>query len=199
MKTFFKLRPTGTLVWHSPSLLCLGSCLLVISILAVGTSAASGANTWSRSSSWISAKPADTNIFEAKPFDPMALAKLRIGEIVEAIKQSGRVSQVREPDNLFSTALLIQAGLRALLPPAERVGVALPGVPNPNDPQGLSKAQQNYSAVFEGGKEATKAQRDVALHAVAEGARQLQKAGYQKAALILTTWLQNQGFRGKSS
>jgi hypothetical protein len=125
----------------------------------------------------------------------MALAKLRIGEIVEAIKQSGRVSKEREPDNLFSTALLIQAGLRALLPPAERVGVAMPGLPNPKDPQALRKAQQNYAAVFEGGKEATKAQRDVALNAVAEGARQLQKAGYEKAASILTTWLQNQGSR----
>jgi hypothetical protein len=195
MKAFFKLRPNGTLGWPSPCLLSLGSCFLVISVLAVGTSAASGTSTWSRSSSWISAKPAETNIFETKPFDPMALAKLRIGEIVEAIKQSGRVSKEREPDNLFSTALLIQAGLRALLPPAERVGVAMPGLPNPKDPQALRKAQQNYAAVFEGGKEATKAQRDVALNAVAEGARQLQKAGYEKAASILTTWLQNQGSR----
>jgi hypothetical protein len=165
MKFSFKLRPAGTLGWRSASRLTLGSCFLVISAVAVGTS---------------------------------ALAKLRIGEIVEEIKQSGRISQESEPGNLFSTALLIQAGLRALLPPAERVGVALPGAPNPNDPQDLSKAQQNYTAVFDGGKEATKAQRDVALNAVAGGARQLQKQGYQKAAMVLTTWLQNQGFQRKS-
>src|SRR5262245_14802254 len=84
-------------------------------------------------------------------FDPVATARLRAGEIAREIAASGRDASVPEPsrDDIFNTGLLLQAGLRALLPVQERQGIALPGTPSPSDPIELIAAQENYKAVFE--------------------------------------------------
>ena len=129
------------------------------------------------------------------PFDAVAVSKLRIGELVEAIKQSGQTGITKSGTNLIPPALLIQAGLRTLLPPTQREGVALPGPANPNDPKELIMAQSNLTAVFKGGKVSTPKERKLALRAVAQGARQLQADGYSKAAGLLQAWLKEQGYR----
>src|SRR5262245_41938481 len=89
-------------------------------------------------------------------FDPIATAKLRAGEIAREIAGSERDPSVPEPsrDDIFNTGLLLQAGLRALLPVQERQGVALPGTPSPKDPPELTMTQENYRAVFESGGQA---------------------------------------------
>jgi hypothetical protein len=172
------------------------SSLCILLVLAGGlstpTTAATGrVDTASESwPNWISLQPAFST-----PFDAEAVAKLRIGELVEAIKISGQTGSTKSGTNLIPPALLIQAGLRTLLPPTQREAVALPGPANPNDPKELIAAQSNLTAVFQGGKVATPQERNLALGAVAQGARQLQADGYSKAAGILQGWLKEQGYQ----
>jgi hypothetical protein len=175
------------------SLLCSLCILLVLAgELYTPTAAATGwADTASESSlNWISLQPAFST-----PFDAEAVAKLRVGELVEAIKISGQTGSIKHGTNLIPPALLIQAGLRTLLPPTQREGVALPGPANPNDPKELIAAQSNLTEVFQSGKVATPQERNLALGAVAQGARQLQADGYSKSAAILQAWLKDQGYR----
>jgi len=127
-------------------------------------------------------------------FDPVATAKLRAGEILREIVGSGRDASRPEPahDALFNTGLLLQAGLRALLPVQERQGVALPGTPPPNDPKELIIAQENYSAVFKSGAAATPAQRATAIASIDVATQQLERAGYTVLAKKVTEWLRTQ-------
>jgi hypothetical protein len=127
-------------------------------------------------------------------FDPIATAKLRAGEILREIVGSGRDASRPEPahDALFNTGLLLQAGLRALLPVQERRGVALPGTPSPNDPRELILAQENYTTVFESGKEATAAQRATAIASIELATQQLERAGYTAPAKKVIDWLRTQ-------
>ena len=172
------------------------SSLCILLVLAGGLSTPSTAatgwvNTRSESSpNWISLQPAFST-----PFAAEAVAKLRIGELVDAIKISNQPGTTKSETNLIPPALLIQAGLRTLLPPSQREGVALPGPANPKDAKELIAAQSNLTQVFQGGKMATSQERKIALGAVAQGARQLQADGYIKAAGILQDWLKKQGFR----
>ena len=124
-------------------------------------------------------------------FDPVATAKLRAGEILREIVGSGRDASRPEPahDELFNTGLLLQAGLRALLPVQGRQGVALPGTPSPNDPKELILAQENYKAVFESGAEATPAQRATAIASIELATQQVERAGYTVLAKRVIDWL----------
>jgi len=127
-------------------------------------------------------------------FDPIATAKLRAGEIAREIAGSERDVSVPEPsrDDTFNTGLLLQAGLRALLPIQQRQGVALPGTPSAKDPPELTTAQENYRAVFESGREATPAQRATAIRSVELATQQLQRSGYARYARRVTDWLRTQ-------
>jgi hypothetical protein len=127
-------------------------------------------------------------------FDPIATAKLRVGEIVREITASARDASIPEPsrEDLFNTGLLLQAGLRALLPVEERQGVALPGTPSQSDPQELVVAQENYKAVFESGAEATPVQKAIALKSIELATEQLQKGGYTSFAAAVAEWLRTQ-------
>jgi hypothetical protein len=111
-------------------------------------------------------------------FDPAATARLRAGEIAREIAASGRDASVPEPsrDDVFNTGLLLQAGLRALLPVRERQGIALPGTPSPSDPSELTVAQENYKTVFESGADAIPAQKATAIKSI-ELAAQHSKGG----------------------
>jgi len=172
------------------------SSLFILLFLAGELSAPSTAATgWVNSPSetwpkWISLQPAFST-----PFDAEAVAKLRIGELVEAIRISGQTDSTKPGTNLIPPALLIQAGLRTMLPPRQREGVALPGPANPNDSKELIAAQSNLTVVFQSGKMATPKERSLALEAVGQGARQLQAYGYRKAADTLQDWLRNQGYQ----
>jgi hypothetical protein len=77
-------------------------------------------------------------------FDPVVVAKLRAGEIAREIAKSNRDTSVPAPssDDTFRTELLLQAGLRALLPVQQRQGIALPGAPSASDPEELVAAQR---------------------------------------------------------
>jgi hypothetical protein len=127
-------------------------------------------------------------------FDPIATAKLRAGEIVREIVGSGRDASRPEPahNELFNTGLLLQAGLRALLPVQERQGVALPGTPSSSDPRELILAQENYKAVFESGAEATPAQRATAMASIELATQQLERVGYAVLAKKVIEWLRTQ-------
>jgi hypothetical protein len=127
-------------------------------------------------------------------FDPIAFAKLRAGEIARAIEESPREASVPRPswDAIFKTGLLLQAGLRALLPAPEREGVALPGTPSPDDPKELVIAQENYGAVFASGVEATPSQKAIAAGAVRSAAQQLENAGYRSLSGRVIDWLRIQ-------
>jgi hypothetical protein len=124
-------------------------------------------------------------------FDPVAVAKLRAGEVAREITESGRDPSVpgASADAVFSTGLLLQAGLRALLPVAQRQDVALPGAPSANDSRELVDAQQNYAAVFKSGAEATPPQREAALGAVRLASRQLHTQGYETLSRAILDWL----------
>jgi hypothetical protein len=127
-------------------------------------------------------------------FDPVATAKLRAGEIAREIAGSKRDTSIPEPsrDEMFNTGLLLQAGLRALLPVEQRPGIALPGTPSPRDPAELVLAQENYKAVFESGTEATPGQKATALKSIELATGQLQKAGYTSLAAAVADWLRTQ-------
>jgi hypothetical protein len=127
-------------------------------------------------------------------FDPMATAKLRAGEIVREITASARDASIPEPsrDDIFNTGLLLQAGLRALLPVEERQGVALPGTPSASDPQELVVAQENYKAVFESGAQTTPAQKTTALKSIELATQRLRNAGYTSLAARVNDWLRRQ-------
>ena len=124
-------------------------------------------------------------------FDPVATARLRAGEIARESAASGRDASVPEPsrDDIFNTGLLLQAGLRALLPVQERQGIALPGTPSAGDPSELIAAQENYKAVFESGADATPAQKATAIKSIELAAQQLRKGGYTLLAGKVTDWL----------
>jgi hypothetical protein len=127
-------------------------------------------------------------------FDPVATARLRAGEIFREIIESGRDPSLPEPTQVevFNTGLLLQAGLRALLPVADRRDIALPGTPSPSDPKPLVEAQENYKAVFESGAEATAAQKTIALSAVKAAAQQLSSEGYSALSITISEWLRTQ-------
>jgi hypothetical protein len=127
-------------------------------------------------------------------FDPVATAKLRAGEIVREITASARDASIPEPsrEDIFNTGLLLQAGLRALLPVEQRQGVALPGTPSASDPQELVVAQENYKAVFESGAPATPAQKATALKSIELAAQQLRNAGYTSVAARVNDWSRRQ-------
>jgi len=127
-------------------------------------------------------------------FDPVATAKLRAGEIAREIAGSQRDESVPEParDDIFETGLLLQAGLRALLPIREREGISLPGTPSSRDPKELAEAQENYKAVFASGTEATATQRAIAIRSIELAVRRLEKAGYTSLARQVTEWLRTQ-------
>jgi hypothetical protein len=127
-------------------------------------------------------------------FDPVATAKLRAGEIARRIVASPRDASVPEPlwEEMFDSGLLLQAGLRALLPIKERQGVALPGPPSPGDPEELVVAQENYKAVFESGAEATPAQKATALKSIELATQQLRNAGYTSLSATVNDWLRTQ-------
>jgi hypothetical protein len=124
----------------------------------------------------------------------VAIAKLRAGEIAEGIAGSQRDEAFPETarDDIFETGLLLQAGLRALLPIREREGVSLPGTPSPRDPKELTEAQENYKAVFASGAEATPTQKAIAVRSIELAVRRLEKAGYISLARQVTEWLRTQ-------
>lgn len=124
------------------------------------------------------------------PFDPEATARLRTGEMVEAIRATGRQVTARPAEgDVLLPALLIQAGLRTLLPPPKRGGLALPGEPGADDPESLIRAQKNLSLVYQSGKEASPDQRAVAKQAIDTAATMLWHEGYLKTASLLWGWL----------
>lgn len=127
-------------------------------------------------------------------FDAVGTARLRAGEIAREISASPRDPSVAEPsrDELFNTGLLLQAGLRALLPVQARQGVALPGTPSPHDPGDLIAAQENYKAVFESGGEATPTQRAAAFAALELATQQLRRGGYLVLAGKVADWVKTQ-------
>ena len=127
-------------------------------------------------------------------FDPIATAKMRAGEIAREITASARDASAPEPswEEIFDTGLLLQAGLRALLPVQERQGVALPGTPSASDPQELVVAQENYKAVFESGTQATPAQKTTAVKSIELATQRLRKAGYMSLAAKVEAWLRTQ-------
>jgi len=131
---------------------------------------------------------------ESFKFDPIAVAKLRAGEIAREIEASKRDTSIPEPSReaVFNTGLLLQAGLRALLPIAERQDVALPGTPSPKDPIELVQAQENYKAVFASGADATPAQKREAFKAVETASWQLEREGYKSFAKAVSEWVAQQ-------
>ena len=135
-----------------------------------------------------------TSAQEPYNFDPVALAKLRAGEIAREILGSVRDAAVSEPsrDAVFNTGLLLQAGLRALLPIQERRDVALPGTPSSKDPAELVVAQENYKAVFASGAEASPTQKKAALDAIELAAQQLSSEGYEAFSAAVSAWLVQQ-------
>jgi hypothetical protein len=143
--------------------------------------------------SWI-APLAHPGAADANTFDPVAVARLRAGEIAHEIAASGRTSSVPEPPpaEVFNTGLLLQAGLRALLPVSERQGVALPGNPSPNDPAPLVEAQENYKAVFASGANATPTQKATAFKSIRMAAQQLSSEGYTAFSQKISEWLKSQ-------
>jgi hypothetical protein len=143
---------------------------------------------------WIASQPGPLAAQNVSDFDPVATARLRVGEIVREIVASGRDPSASEPSqtDVFNTGLLLQAGLRALLPVSERRGVALPGSPSPSDPAPLVEAQENYKAVFESAAVATAAQRATALAALRTAAHQLSSEGYTTFSRKISQWLKSQ-------
>ena len=127
-------------------------------------------------------------------FDPVAAAKLRAGEIAREISGSARDGSVPEPskDAVFNTGLLLQAGLRALLPFQDRQDVALPGTPSSKDPPDLVAAQENYRAVFASSAEASPTQKKAALQAIELAAQQLSGEGYKVFSAAVSDWLVRQ-------
>ena len=144
--------------------------------------------------SWIALLAGPGAAADANTFDPVAIARLRAGDIARDIAASERDSSVLEPlqAEVFNTGLLLQAGLRALLSVSERQDVALPGNPSPSDPALLVEAQENYKAVFASGMDATPAQKATALAAIRTAAQQLFSQGYTAFSQKISEWLKTQ-------
>lgn len=126
------------------------------------------------------------------PFDPIAVAKLRAGEIARFITSSPRDKAIPEPSHqdVFDTGLLLQAGLRALLPVGERQGVALPGSPSSSDPPELAEAQKNYQQVFESGAMANADRKAIAVKSIGLAADRLGHYGYADLAKAISAMRQ---------
>jgi hypothetical protein len=129
-------------------------------------------------------------------FDPVSIARLRAGEVTRVITGSPRDESIVTPprEQVFETALLLQAGLRALLPVEQREGVALPGSPSSSDPPQLVEAQENYKSVFESGLEATPAQKRIAVNSIRAAADQLAQEGYMSLSEQILQWMRLNGY-----
>jgi hypothetical protein len=141
---------------------------------------------------WVASSLAGPPEAQGAQADPVTLARLRTGEIVREIADSRRDPSRPEPSQLqvLNTALLLQAGLRALLPVDARQGIALPGIPSTKDPKPLVEAQENYKAVFESGADAAASQKEIALQAIRTAAQQLSEEGYEEFSTKISEWLQ---------
>jgi hypothetical protein len=129
----------------------------------------------------------------AEPFNPIETAKQVIGELTDAITATPRNEAVPEPQGraTFNTALLLQAGLRILMPVEEREGVALPKI-FPNDPPELQFAQNTYADVFKSGCEASEKQRVIGILSLQKAAENLAAQGFEAYASTVTAWLDTQ-------
>lgn len=128
------------------------------------------------------------------PFRPIPVAKELIGNLTDSIKETDRDLSVPLPENpraTFNTALLLQAGLRALLLVEEREGIAEPKIFD-RDPEFLQKAQTNFLEVLRSGKNATDEQRESALESVDLAAKQLFEQGYKKLAVNVSQFVSEQ-------
>ena len=133
---------------------------------------------------------------EATPFNPIAFAKLRAGEIAREIESTPRDKSYPEPSRseVFDNGLLLQAGLRALLPPGERDGVASPGLASTTDPKDLIEAQENYKAVFASDKEASPEQKSFAVASIQSASQKLDRNGYTEFSRRVVEWLRQAGY-----
>lgn len=111
-------------------------------------------------------------------FSPVETAKTVIGELARATESS------------FQDALLLQAGLRVLLPMDEREGVALPKV-FPKDPPDLQAAQATVISVLSENREATNEERQSALTTISSVADRI---GNKNFAASVKSWLAAEGF-----
>jgi hypothetical protein len=105
-------------------------------------------------------------------FDPIASAKSVVG-VLQAETQTS-----------FSDALLLQAGLRILLPSESRVGVAAPKV-FPNDPELLQAAQTVVIDMLLSGRDPTQTEIDLAHTAISEAVGNM---GNAPLADAITAW-----------
>jgi hypothetical protein len=112
-------------------------------------------------------------------FDPVSTAKMVIGELVN------------ETGSQFSDALILQAGLRILLPASERQGVAEPKI-LPNDPPTLQKAQFIVKDLFSSGRDPTPAERQFAYSIVNSTTKRIPN---NDLSYRIKIWLEGEGFR----
>lgn len=115
-------------------------------------------------------------------FDPIETAKTVIGELASATETS------------FQDALMLQAGLRILLPVDEREGVALPKV-FPKDPPDLQAAQATVISVLSESREATVEERQSALTTISNV---VDRIGNKNFAAGVKSWLSAEGFEPAS-
>lgn len=107
--------------------------------------------------------PVNNRLAELKSFDPIAIAKLRAGEIAREIEGGPAIPPVLR---LCTTPSSTQACFSR--PDSGRCCRRLNGKASPKDPLELVEAQENYRAVFESGAEANAQHKTIAVTAVTD-------------------------------
>ena len=119
-------------------------------------------------------------------FNPSSLAKLRFGELKEALKSS---DQTADPGKTaMDEAMTLQACFRALTDVSARIDmVAVAG--REGDPDGIRKNQDMAHKIFSENRNATPEERVQALDAIQRAATNLTKQGYGQFSQPILGWV----------
>jgi hypothetical protein len=130
------------------------------------------------------------------PFDPIAVAKLRIGTLVESIRNAEGKAPVGSPfdDPIFHVALAVQAALRTVAPCEVRSSFYRPAPAEPHEPDYLKVSQGNWTQVYGSEQESNPEQRLIALRTIDQMATRLVEAGCTKSASALIGFLSELGY-----
>lgn len=124
-------------------------------------------------------------------FDPTAFAKLRFGELKDALQQTN--TAVGSPSvSVMNNALVLQAGFRALTDVAGRTDmVAVPG--RDSDPELVKNTQNLAHKIFSGNRVADPEEKLQIITAMRTVAADLSRQGYNEFIRPISGWLASQG------
>lgn len=132
-----------------------------------------------------------SSLSDSGEFDPTGFAKLRFGELKDALQQTNAAAG-SPAVAVMNNALVLQAGFRALTEVAGRTDmVAVPG--RDSDPDLVKNTQNLAHKIFSGNRVAEPEEKSLILTAMRTAAADLARQGYNEFIRPIAGWLASQG------